>query len=103
MLSEYPCNSCGLCCKNLDHIEELKEYDRGDGVCIHLKNDLCSIYEERPLICRIDKMYDKVFYKQFSKKDYYIENLKACQKLQVESGHSENDQFDLKKILEELN
>lgn len=102
MLNHFPCNSCGLCCKNIGHIKELKDYDRGDGVCIHLKDNLCDIYEDRPLICRIDEMYDKFFYKKFTKEEYYYENAKACQSLQVDNGFSKNNQFDPSKILEEF-
>ena len=31
-----------------------------DGYCSHLKDNLCTIYEDRPLICRVDDIYDKV-------------------------------------------
>ena len=44
----------------------IKEWDRGDGGCKMLKDNLCSIYNERPDICRV--------------KDYLKENElnKAC-------------------------
>ena len=99
MFNSFPCNSCGLCCKNIGHIYELKSYDRGDGVCRYLERNLCSNYEERPLICRIDKMYDHVYHQSFSKEEYYTLNLKACKKLQVENGLSEKDQLDLHILL----
>jgi uncharacterized protein len=97
--NHFPCNGCGLCCQNIGQIDDLKEYDRGDGVCKFLNEKKCQIYDERPLICRVDEMYDKVFYQHFLKEEYYLENAKACQKLQIENGLSVEDQIDLKKVL----
>jgi len=34
------------------------EWDRGDGACKYLENNVCSIYEQRPEICRV-KNYTK--------------------------------------------
>lgn len=43
----FNCNKCGLCCKNIDKIPELKEFNLGNGVCKHLTNEnLCNIYVE---------------------------------------------------------
>jgi uncharacterized protein len=97
VLKQFPCNSCSLCCQNIGHIEPLRQNDRGDGVCKYLENNQCSIYEDRPLICRIDDMYDQVYHKYFSKHDYYVENAKSCKILQKEFGLSEEDQLDLSK------
>ena len=74
------CNQSGVCCKlfliNLDeeeykskqfqtvfeeHIENWKEAEeygahflkqKKDGSCIYLKDNLCSIHNERPKVCR---------------------------------------------------
>ena len=35
----YPCQQCGSCCRHVDVIEEMKKYDRGDGVCLHLNKN----------------------------------------------------------------
>ena len=59
-----------------------KELDRGDGVCVYLDGNLCSIYENRPLLCRIDESYDAYFKEKYSKEDYYQLNYNACEKLQ---------------------
>ena len=54
----FPCNQCGLCCKHLECIPELKEFDSGNGKCVHLMdNNLCEIYDTRPDICNVSKMY----------------------------------------------
>ena len=33
----FPCTSCGICCKNITHIPELKELDLGNGTCKYFK------------------------------------------------------------------
>lgn len=80
----FPCTSCGLCCQNISTVAELKEFDLGDGICKHLDtlNNNCRIYETRPDICRIDKMYNMKYYKLYKKNDFYIENAKVCNQLQ---------------------
>ena len=65
------CDKCGLCCKFCDKLPELNKFDRGDGVCIHLKEDnTCAIYEDRPEICNTKKTYIKGYSKLFSEKEY---------------------------------
>lgn len=77
----FLCNKCGMCCRNLDKSDLYKELDRGDGVCIYLKDDLCSIYETRPLLCRIGESYDVFFKNTYEKDEYYRLNKKVCQKI----------------------
>ena len=74
----FPCLKCGLCCRMLQHIPLLAEYDLGNGVCRYLVNNQCSIYENRPTLCNIDEMYTLYFETKITKTDFYIENLKAC-------------------------
>ena len=78
----FKCNKCGICCRNLDKSDLYKHLDRGDGVCKYLNKNLCSIYQERPLICRIDESYEAYFSEVYSKEEYYKLNYEACQKLQ---------------------
>ena len=79
----FPCTTCGACCKHISNIAELKDFDLGNGICkeLDLKSNKCKIYENRPLICRIDEMY-KAFSKVWSKKEFYSYNAKACNELQ---------------------
>ncbi|WP_010200149.1 hypothetical protein [Bacillus sp. m3-13] len=58
---------------------------------MYLENNMCTIYDTRPLICRIDEMYEQAFYEQFSKEEYYEINIKACQQLQREDGWTESE------------
>ena len=61
----FPCTSCGLCCQNISTVNELKEFDLGNGICKHfnINDNSCNIYETRPNICRIDKMYELKYIK----------------------------------------
>lgn len=78
----FECKQCGNCCRHLDRSELYKDLDRGDGVCIHLRDNLCSIYDDRPLLCRIEESYNEVFSDVYTKEEYYRLNEKACRKLQ---------------------
>ncbi|MFA7301633.1 MAG: YkgJ family cysteine cluster protein [Candidatus Shapirobacteria bacterium] len=64
------CSACGKCCKLFYINLSKKEFESGDfktmdldskvhildknpdGSCIYLKNNLCSIHENRPQVCR---------------------------------------------------
>lgn len=77
----FPCDKCGACCRNL-HLSPLyAELDRGDGVCKYLSENLCSIYESRPLLCRVDESYEKFFKEVMSIEEYYRINQEICKKL----------------------
>jgi len=97
----FPCSVCGLCCQNISHVEELKDFDLGNGVCryLDLNTKKCLIYDERPDICRIDKMYNSLYYKFFSKEEFYIENAKVCNKLQEQ--YKVDETFRVKIKIEE--
>ena len=78
----FPCDKCGLCCKHIELIPQLKEYDSGNGRCIHLTdNNLCGIYDNRPDICNVSRMFDLVFCHQMSKDEYIEMNMTGCRKL----------------------
>lgn len=53
--------------------------NRGDGICFHLDEatDLCKIYENRPLVCRVDAGYE-LFSRVMTIEEYYSANLMAC-------------------------
>lgn len=80
----FSCTKCGLCCKNIDKIPQLSAYDRGDGRCIYLTElNLCKIYAKRPDICNVEKMYDLVYCKLMSRKEYDKINAEGCKTLQL--------------------
>ncbi len=81
----FPCTACGACCKYLHLAEELQEFDRGDGTCIHLlePSNRCAIYETRPDICNIQKQY-KLHYQATPWTEFVQENLQICEALQLD-------------------
>lgn len=77
----FECDMCGKCCKNLNLSEVYSDLDRGDGVCKYLKDNLCSIYDKRPLKCRVDECYNLYFSELMTLEEYYKENKKVCNEL----------------------
>ena len=77
----FPCDKCGECCRNLQMSELYEELDRGDGVCKFLDGNLCSIYQTRPLLCRIDESYDRFFKDSMTRDEFYRANLQVCSEL----------------------
>ena len=62
--NENQCNDCnGACCKRINI--KTKEIHK----CFYLTEDnLCSIYEDRPIACRLDsRYYDDMFIKMHCK------------------------------------
>lgn len=87
MSEKFFCAQCGECCRHIDLVPQLTDFDRGDGVCIHLDGNLCNIYESRPIICRVDEMYDRIYSKLYSRDVFYQLNLDICHEFQKESMH----------------
>jgi Fe-S-cluster containining protein len=75
------CGNCkAYCCRAIGKL--MPELDRGDSTCIYLTNDnKCAIYNDRPLLCNTDKVYDKYFSKKYSKEQWIELNKKACEDL----------------------
>ena len=103
---KFPCEKCGECCRHISGIPELAEYDRGDGVCVHLKGVLCEIYDHRPDICNVETMFRKVFSKLMTREEFFAKNLDACKVLMKMNGkffRSLNDRaFPLGPLKESL-
>lgn len=78
----FPCEKCGACCRSLNTSPLYADLDRGDGVCRYLQGNLCSIYEQRPMLCRIDQCYELFYKEQYSLEEYYQLNLDLCHILQ---------------------
>ena len=88
--SPYPCERCGDCCRHVDLIEAMKTFNRGDGVCKHLREDnLCEIYSTRPPLCNSEWLY-KNFYSAMAVKDFHqmMQGLcKEVRRLELERFH----------------
>ena len=72
----FQCDKCGECCRNLDKYRELHD---GDGICRYLRENLCSIYEKRPLICRIDEGFEAFFKDKISYEEYLQYTYECCE------------------------
>ena len=77
----FYCDRCGACCCHLELSPLYRELDRGDGICKYLSGNLCSIYENRPLLCRVDASYDAFFKDVMSRETYYKLNYVSCNEL----------------------
>tara|TARA_R100000963_G_C4579519_1_gene61094 strand:+ start:102 stop:395 length:294 start_codon:yes stop_codon:yes gene_type:complete len=61
------------------------------GACIHLQADMkCAIYDTRPDICRIDKMFEinkgVIGGIEMTRKEYYKLNTLACHRMIDQAG-----------------
>lgn len=81
----FLCDKCGLCCRNIGLSPLYLDFDRGDGVCMYYDDNtrLCTIYDKRPLLCNVDKMFDVYFSDKMTRKEYYELNYEACKKLKT--------------------
>jgi Fe-S-cluster containining protein len=84
---DYPCSSCGLCCQHVGDIPQLQELSGKEGACIHLsESNECSIYNERPLLCRIDEAYNSGLFSEYTLKEFYKFNASVCNDLQEKNN-----------------
>ena len=81
----FPCERCGCCCRQVGRTIWGKEMADENGICQHLDqaHNLCTIYETRPDICRVDLMYDRLYRDKMSQEAFYALNKKECRKLQA--------------------
>lgn len=82
--NKFKCSKCGLCCSHLYLFgNAYKWLDDGNGVCKYFNNELkiCSIYEIRPIICRVEEGYYR-FFKKIPYDRYIQDTKKACRMLQ---------------------
>lgn len=78
----FICERCGHCCRHLGLNELYRDLDRGDGVCKYLHGNLCGIYEERPLLCRVDECYLRFFSNVMDRETYDALTSRICYSLQ---------------------
>ena len=83
----FECDRCGICCQHIDVIPQLKEFDSGNGRCVHLlENNLCEIYLNRPEICNVERMYELYFKDKISEDEYIWQNKMGCIELKNKYG-----------------
>lgn len=83
----FNCSQCGECCRHLALSPLYADLDDGTGVCRYLKGNLCSIYKNRPLICRVDDSYEAYFKSLMSLEEFYRLNHQVCEILKKEKGN----------------
>ena len=96
MSNEFPCTSCGLCCKNLSTMHEDADHPMvaflvskfpykilEDGSCEMLKDNQCSVYNDRPIICNV-RLGAKVM--GIDQDDWYQLVAQGCNKMIIEAG-----------------
>lgn len=72
----FNCEKCGACCRAIN--------------CKYLtKDNLCSTYEHRPIICNIDKMHSLTGGSIISKDGYYKMNKLFCEFLRQREAENE--------------
>lgn len=77
----FRCDMCGECCRNLRKSPLYDSLHDGDGVCKYLKGNLCSIYNDRPLLCRVDESYELLMKQVLSYEEYLELNYMYCNEL----------------------
>lgn len=77
----FPCTKCGQCCRHLDRSPIYADMHNGNGICKYLDGNLCSIYENRPIVCRIDDAFEVFFKDRMTREEYYELNKKSCELL----------------------
>ncbi|SUX27617.1 Uncharacterised protein [Cedecea davisae] len=84
--SSFPCVQCGLCCQRVNFAEETRALDRGDGTCRYYNaaSRGCSIYNERPDICRVDLQYKLNYVHLYTWDEFVALNLTVCRQLIAE-------------------
>ena len=84
----FHCDKCGLCCRLLKNVPQLAAFDRGDGVCRYLaNNNLCEIYDARPDICNVEKMYP-AFASVMSRQEYEKAMVASCARIKEMFGQA---------------
>ncbi len=81
----FKCDKCGLCCRSLREFGSLySDLDDGSGCCRYLdqETNLCSIYETRPLKCRVEEGYPASF-SGIPYEVYIKGTIKGCQMLKA--------------------
>lgn len=74
----FECDQCGKCCEQVGLSEIYKFLSDETGKCKFLKDNKCSIYYERPFVCRVDEMYEHYYKYLMTRNEYYELNYQGC-------------------------
>lgn len=100
----YPCTGCGSCCRRVDKLS-LKITDTKNPLFFPYKWDTtgkcemitesnrCLVYEERPLVCNIDRLIREL---GIDKLMFYEANILECNKMMNEDNVATQFRINLK-------
>lgn len=76
----FLCDKCGICCRQVGNSPFGKNLALESGICKYLnqKTNLCDIYENRPVICNVDKYYDLCLSEVMTREECYKINRNIC-------------------------
>lgn len=95
-MSDFPCTKCGLCCHLAGMREDFPFDTLPDGRCSKLTEEgLCSVYDDRPDICNLDRMYERYKEKEptVTKEDYHANQAEACNWLIANSDIEDKEAY----------
>jgi len=90
-MQTFPCTQCGLCCQHVHLADETRFLDRGDGTCRHYSaaSRQCTIYADRPDICRVDRQYALHYARLYNWEEFVALNVQVCRQLEAQSEKQE--------------
>ena len=87
---EFQCSKCTACCLMAGELGIMPR--RSDGACKYLtKDNLCSIYDKRPLECNVKRMAKHL---KMSEKKYYKKVSGLCNQYMDYYGMDEKYKLD---------
>jgi len=100
---KFNCTGCGLCCQTIKRVLDIKE-DLGNPAIKTLLREFpykaldngacekfdpatkqCLVYETRPDVCRVNRVYERVHAAHLTREQYYRMGEAACARLQQEA------------------
>lgn len=85
----FPCTNCGCCCKRVGLVKKFLTEDEfpfdvyENGACKMLVNNMCSVYDDRPDICKVEEMAKK---NNIPKEIYYKMAIDVCNRMMDEDN-----------------
>ena len=93
----FPCTNCGACCRRAHLVKDFNYSNKIKGGCIYLTENLCEIYDNRPLICNMAEV-KKVIFPNISQKEYYRISGAICNELIKKDEMDSKYLVDLKQF-----
>ena len=94
---DFPCTKCGACCRRAHLVKDFKYSNKIKGGCIYLNENLCKIYDSRPLICNMAEVKNLIF-PNISQKEYYRISGEICNDLIKKDSMDSKYLIDINKF-----